>query len=198
MPRVFALTGGQGNGIRLVAKTFAAQGVPCVHADEVFHEVLREATFDLLKGKKDATIEETAALLWTDPKTGQETFERLREATYLRLGDRLREKLAEAPLTCLYAPSLIEMGQHERFRPLVVVVTPYERQIREEMVRGGLSEAEAKARLSWEVPQSQKVLLADFLLDNKGTEEELVKEATWTLEAIRKLYSEDLKAKGPR
>lgn len=197
MSLVFGLTGGQSAGIRQVAKAYKDAGVPCIHADMVFQEILKETAQAILLPNVDPSEEEVTAILWRQVLQVPETFEELQKRTYLRIAERLRHRVAEgAPLICLYAPSLIESGFHVRFRPLVVVVTPYEQQVRDEMARTGLNEAQAKKRLAWETPQSQKVLLADYLLDNKGTEDELLKEALWVLTQIRKKQVSGLKAKG--
>lgn len=184
LSKVFALTGGIGSGLDVVASVFVGAGVPVVDADSLVEATFEEQLVSLF-GKTDKVA--AMATLMTSPREVQEEFvTKMKEALLLRTGEELRAKLTEGhSLVCLLSAYLIEGGNHERFRPLVVVVAPYERQLLNVTMAGGFSEEEARSRIQSQVPQTRKILLADYLLDHKGTEEELRAEASWILSHLR-------------
>jgi dephospho-CoA kinase len=70
-------------------------------------------------------------------------------------------------------PLLFEVGLDQVLRPVVVVSASEATQLSRVMTRDGLSEADARARLSAQLPLAQKRLLADHVLDNDGSREGL-------------------------
>jgi len=70
-------------------------------------------------------------------------------------------------------PLLAETGQAPTFDAVVVVDVPVETQV-ERMVRlRGMTEAEAKARISAQATREQRLAVATHVIDNTGTVEDL-------------------------
>jgi dephospho-CoA kinase len=68
---------------------------------------------------------------------------------------------------------LVEVGRHREMDRLLVVFADDDRtRIARLMARSSLTEVEAKARLAAQMPQLEKVRLADFVVDNSGTPDE--------------------------
>jgi dephospho-CoA kinase len=67
------------------------------------------------------------------------------------------------------AALLVETGGYRRYPRLVVVFCDPDLQLRRLMVRDGLSEPDALARIAAQAPLAQKKLLADYLIDTSGT-----------------------------
>jgi dephospho-CoA kinase len=71
------------------------------------------------------------------------------------------------------APLLVETGMHTAFDVLVVVSATTATQV-ERLMRGrGMSEAAILARIDAQAPLEDKAEVADFLVDNEGTLDEL-------------------------
>ena len=70
-------------------------------------------------------------------------------------------------------PLLVEIGAAKSFDVVVVVDVDPDAQLARLMARNGLSEAEARARMSAQVSREQRLALADFVVRNDGTLEQL-------------------------
>ena len=72
---------------------------------------------------------------------------------------------------------------------LVVVTAPVGEQIRRLLLRDGLSEEDARARIAAQLPQSEKVAEADFVIENTGAPELLRAQVARVLDALQAGYS---------
>ena len=84
---------------------------------------------------------------------------------------------------------MFENKLQDRFRPVVLVTAPEALQISRAQLRNGWTEAETKARIAAQMPLEQKRALADFVIDNGGTLEQMRARAEQVLAEIRKRYS---------
>ncbi len=89
------------------------------------------------------------------------------------------------PFACYEAALLVENGLAEAFRPLVVVGVTLPTQVERLMTRDGLSRTEALARITAQLPLAEKIAMADFVIENDGTEAELLQRTDGVIAAIR-------------
>jgi dephospho-CoA kinase len=194
--RVFGLTGGIGSGKSTVARRFAARGLPVIDADVLAREVVAPGTPGLAEviqafgrsvigpeGHLDRAA--LAARVFGDPQART----RLNGILHPRIRDRFAERRAELdqagePLACYEAPLLVEVGLAESLRPLVVVALDEELQLARVMARDGATEEHARARIAAQLPLSEKVALADYVIDNRGDERDTLAQADRVLDAI--------------
>jgi len=73
-------------------------------------------------------------------------------------------------------PLLVETGMAPMF-PLVVVVHADEETRVKRLINRGMEEADARARIAAQAPEEQRRAIADVLLDNSGSQGELVERA---------------------
>ena len=73
-------------------------------------------------------------------------------------------------------PLLVETGMAPMF-PLVVVVTADIETRVTRVVKRGMDEADARARIKAQAPEEERRAIADVLLDNSGSQDELVEKA---------------------
>ena len=73
-------------------------------------------------------------------------------------------------------PLLVETGMAPMF-PLVVVVHADEETRVKRLIKRGMDEADARARIAAQAPEEQRRAIADVLLDNSGSQGELVERA---------------------
>jgi dephospho-CoA kinase len=78
----------------------------------------------------------------------------------------------------LDAPLLIETGLHRIVSGLVVVSLSRSEQLRRINMRLHLNREEALGRIKAQIPLSQKIRLADFVIDNSGTRKKTKKQVT--------------------
>jgi dephospho-CoA kinase len=198
MSRVFALTGGIACGKSTVSRVFSEAGIPVVDADRIAREVVAPGTRGLQQ-----IIAEFGDVLHPDgtidrPKLGSaillnpEKWERLHEIMFPLIAARstelMQSHLAKHDLVCYDAPTLIEVGMHNRFRPLVVVIAPEYAQLQRLIKRDGFTAEEARARVSSQIPLKDKAKLADFVIENDQTFEELKTRSLNVLAKIRETY----------
>jgi dephospho-CoA kinase len=82
-------------------------------------------------------------------------------------------RLAAAPAVVLMIPLLFEAGLEELCSEVWLVDCDSDQQLGRLIGRDGLSEAEARARIAAQWPLARKRPLADRLIDNRGTPEQL-------------------------
>ena len=85
------------------------------------------------------------------------------------------------------APLLVETGMHTAFEVLVVVSTTVETQVERLLRERGMSEEAVRARIAAQAPLEDKAAVADVLIDNEGTLDELERqvERAWPELAAR-------------
>jgi dephospho-CoA kinase len=71
------------------------------------------------------------------------------------------------------APLLVETGMHTAFEVLVVVSTTVDTQVERLMRERGMSEDAVRVRIAVQAPLEDKAAVADVLIDNEGSLEEL-------------------------
>lgn len=103
-------------------------------------------------------------------------------ALSLERADELRAK--GHPLACYEAALLVENGVAEAFRPLVVVAADENVQLARGIARDRANEDEIRGRIRAQMPLAKKIAVADFVIHNDGTLEELLTKTDDVLDAI--------------
>lgn len=179
------LTGGIGSGKSTVSRLLAERGAVVVDADAIAREVVEPGTPGLAAvvaafGDGVLTAEGAldrpalGALVFADP----EARERLNAIVHPLVRDRAAELAAAAPgdgVVVHDIPLLVESGQGRAggAHDLVLVVETGLDTRLERLVRRGMTEDDARARISVQATDEQRRAVADVVLDNSGTPEQL-------------------------
>ena len=170
------ITGGIGSGKTFLAKLFEALGVPVYNADEEAKrlmnsdtrikkqliELFGEATYK--DGKLDRTF--LAAIVFSD----KEKLELLngivhpiviQEAKDWAERQTSRYSLKEAAL-------LFESGSYKELDYTILVKAPMDVRIQRVIKRDGVTEQQVRERISKQLSDEEKLLLADFVIVNDG------------------------------
>ncbi len=182
--RVIGLTGGIGCGKSLVAQFFAELGALVIDADQLaraaiergsagFDEVI--ATFGdsiLLNGDIDRKV--LAELIFKD-SSAKLKLEKI-------IHPFVREEFEEAVVslkndeTLIYEiPLLIETNSQKRFDKVITVESEYEKRV-ERLRARGLHLSEIDLRIASQATREQREEVADFLIENNGTQDELLRQ----------------------
>jgi dephospho-CoA kinase len=194
--RIFGLTGGIASGKSTVSKLFQRDNIPMVDADEAARAVVapgKPALRDLVHVFGSQILLEDgklnrprlAALIFMDPKKRCALDQIIEGYLMMEINTRLKKAVEGHSLVGFDAALIIEKGHEKEYRPLVVVAATPEVQLQRLQSRDGFNEAEAKARLEAQLPISEKVKLADYVIWNNGTVEELEKQAISVLVRLR-------------
>ncbi len=182
------LTGGIGSGKSTVSRLLAERGAVVVDADAIAREVVEPGTPGLAAVVAafgdgvlgpDGALDRPAlgAIVFADP----EARGRLNAIVHPLVGERAAELAAAVPEDGVVVhdiPLLVESGNARAGRAGVphdiVLVVETDLQTRlERLVRRGMTEDDARARIAVQATDEERRAVADVVLDNSGTPEEL-------------------------
>lgn len=182
-PVVFGLTGGIASGKSFVANLLRRACIPVVDADQVARAVVEPDSIGLeqvVDAFGSEVLQPSGQL--DRAKLGNLVFGN--EEQLKKLNQILQPLIAEEVayqirmhwmLGCRYicydAALLVELGQADSFRPLIVVSCKPETQLARLLARG-LTEDQAKARLASQLPPEDKEAVADLVINTDGTKDE--------------------------
>jgi len=192
MAYVVGLTGGIGSGKSTVCEMFARRGAKIVDADAIVHELQQPGT-EVLKDmvdafgpdicKPDGTLDRPAVgrIVFADPAK-RDILQRI---VWPRVGARVAELVASATdddIVILDVPLMAESTEgSRRFANTIVVVDAAPETQIAHLHAKGISRADAQARMAAQASREERLKLADHVLTNDGTVEELEKQvdALW-------------------
>jgi dephospho-CoA kinase len=193
---VFGLTGGIASGKSTAAARLSARGVPVIDADQLAREVVAPGTeglraivdaFGSVVLAPDGALDRKAlARIAFSDKSALARLNGIAHPLITRLSAHRALELAAAgePLACYEAALIVENGNADAFRPLVVVACPPEMQIARVRVRDPASFEDSMARIRAQKPLSEKVAVADFVVDTGGSIEASTRRVDEILAAI--------------
>lgn len=180
MTAIYGLTGGIAAGKSTVARLFEALGARVVDADQLAREVvfpgsegLAEITQtfgeDVLAADGSLDRKKLGALVFGD----DEKRRALEQITHPRIAQLSMQRMTEiansnAPYGLYEAALLVEKGTYKMMAGLVVVASSDAVQLARVMARDSLDEASARARIAAQMPQSEKVAAAQWVIWNDG------------------------------
>jgi dephospho-CoA kinase len=176
------LTGGIGSGKSTVSRLLAGHGAVIVDADAIAREVVEPGTPGLAAvvdafGPEvlatDGSLERPAlaAVVFGDPKARR----RLDAIVHPLVRARATEVAAAAPPGAVVVhdvPLLVETGQAAAYDLVLVVEADPDTRVAR-LVQRGLTAEDARARMAAQATDEQRRAVADVVLDNSGTPDEL-------------------------
>ena len=179
------ITGGIGAGKSLLATFFRDHGYPVFSADEIAREIVApgspaleevRALFGPSSIRADGTLDR--ALLRQKIAADPALRLKLEAITHPRIQARSQELArdafaAGATLVFYEAPLLFEAKSDRQMDKVICVHAPDEVRIARTRARDGGTREQAEKLLRSQLPQEEKVRLADFAIENAGTEADL-------------------------
>jgi len=181
------LTGGIGSGKSTAARMLRERGAAVFDADVLAREAVAPGTeghqavverfgADVLAPGGELDREALASVVFADPAARRD-LEAIVHPEVRRLFAEGSDAYRDTDLVVvLSAPLLVETGMHSAFDVLVVVAVPVSVQVERLMRDRGMSEAAVRARIDAQAPLEDKAAVADILLDNEGSPEELARQ----------------------
>ena len=173
------LTGGIASGKSTVCGMLQDRGCTIVDADKVAHKLLLKGQpcfgrvveafgVDILDSAGEIDRNRLGAIVFEN----QSLLETLEGIVHPEVIRQILAKLdileKEQPLgkVVVDASLMIESGFYKSFKRLVVVTCRLEQQLERLITRNGLSESQARRRISIQMPLEQKLGFADYVIDN--------------------------------
>jgi len=183
--RIYGLTGGIASGKSEAARRFEEGGIPVIDADAVGHEVLEtdaRVISDVVQafgpsvsfcGRIDR--ERLGRAVFGNAEALARLNGIVHPAIYRAIGEKCAAH-AESGVAAVIvdAALLAEGGKKEAWlEGLILVICPEEVRVRRMVELRGMPEAEARKRIASQTQPESKLPLADWVIDNSGSFEEL-------------------------
>lgn len=195
------LTGGIGSGKTTAARHFAALGARVYHADEVsrhaldpcsdcYGKVVAEFGMDVVQDDGEIDRKKLGEIVFADEEKRRALNGIIHPYVINELLASADRDLAGLPggIAVFEVPLLFETRMDEQMDANIVVTCADESRIARVMERDELPREQVLARMRAQMPEEEKRLRADYVIDNNGTRESL-------LHQVDALYS-TLKAGG--
>jgi dephospho-CoA kinase len=173
------LTGGIASGKSTVGSMLVELGCHLLDSDQLTHQLLepgqtvheavvREFGNQILA--QDGTIDRRilGEIVFQHPESRQKLNSLVHPAVIQRQKDWLEEMAANDPagIAIVDAALMIEVGTYKNYDKIVVVTCRPEIQKQRLLERSGLTNEQIDARIRSQMPLSEKVKYADFVIDN--------------------------------
>jgi len=182
MKRIIGLTGGIATGKSTVTKILQKKGIKVIDADKIAHEMQKKGSPvlvgltdlfgpDILTKEGQLNREHLGSIIFGDVLKK----ELLDAYMFPRIKDELIKLINEANESLIFidVPLLFEAGFDNLVHQSVVIAADESIQIERLMKRNNISRVEALKRISSQMSIKQKVELADIVIENNGSYEEL-------------------------
>ncbi|MFQ6674700.1 MAG: dephospho-CoA kinase [Fidelibacterota bacterium] len=183
------MTGGIGSGKSLASRRMAQLGAYVFDADYEAKKILREnkdVQEDLIQEfgtdilNPDRTVNERKlAVKGFANEENQAILNAIIHPYVFHEIDKQYEKTKEekrAPVFLVDAALIYESGLDQHLDYVIVVTAQYGLRLQRALQEGKLSREEIQKRIDLQLPEESKLQMADFVIDNNGTEENLVQQ----------------------
>jgi len=186
MSLIVAVTGGIGSGKSTAARLFQQRGANLVDTDAIAHELTQpgQQALDQIAAQlgaeylaADGSLDrgKLRSHVFSDPEA-RKILEGILHPP-IRREVETRARASSAPYVLLLVPLLVESGGYRDLAQRVLVVDCNEElQVQRAARRGGLTENQVRAIMRTQATRSQRLALADDLIQNDGTLEELARQ----------------------
>lgn len=187
--RVIGLTGGIGSGKSLVANYFFSLGAEVIDADQLARQAIERgsAGFDEVVAAfgdsilKDGDIDRRALgeIVFADSEK-RKLLESIVHPKVQQSLAQARKSLTEDQILIYEIPLLVETNAKSKFDLVITVEAPIEQRI-ERLKKRGLLLTDIEKRIATQVSSEKREEIADIVIENIGTEEDLLRkvEAIW-------------------
>lgn len=179
---VVAITGGLGSGKTQVSHLFKQEGVPYIDADTIARKLTSQGGdaytairqhfgHIILQPNGDINRQTLRKIIFAQP----EQKEWLEKLLHPLINRRMKEQIAQsnAPYCVVEIPLLAESGKKDWVDRVLVIDCPSKSRIERVKSRDNLSETEIKTILESQVTRSERLAIADEVLENTGSLKEL-------------------------
>lgn len=193
------LTGGIAVGKSNVSKTFMKHNIPVIDADVLAREVVTPGSIGLNKiishfGTSYLNKDETLNRV----KLGDLIFSNKNELNWINntLGPLIDELLIskiellkeqDHSLVIYDAALIIENGNADKYRPLILVGCNKENQILRLMMRNNFTLEQAKARINCQLSLEEKMKYADYFIDTNNEIEKTIKKTESIISLLKQM-----------
>jgi len=195
--KLVGLTGGIASGKSTVAEILKRQGAAIINADVLAREVVepdRQAWTEIVNTFGTAVLQPDRALdrqklraiIFDDPDARKKLESIIHPQVRALAEQRIREHAAAGYAVIVYeVPLLFEGTLQEWLRPVILVACDVDTQRNRLQSRDNLSAAQAQKHIDAQMSLEAKRRLADYVIENNGSLEDLKRQVQAVLEKIK-------------
>ncbi|ACU03619.1 MULTISPECIES: dephospho-CoA kinase [Pedobacter] len=174
------ITGGIGSGKTTICKVFETMGIPVFYADTVAKQLMVtdellmsgvRHTFGTESYAADGTLnnKHIAAIVFNNADELARLNALVHPAVFRAFEVWVKQVPAHVPYVLKEAALLFESGSYKMCDQNILVLAPEAARLQWVMERDGVSAAQVKARMDKQLPDEEKMKLADHLIYNNET-----------------------------
>ena len=195
--KLVGLTGGIASGKSTVAEILKRQGAAIINADVLAREVVepdRRAWTEIVNTFGTAVLQPDRALdrqklraiIFDDPDARKKLESIIHPQVRALAEQRIREHAAAGYAVIVYeVPLLFEGNLQEWLRPVILVACDVDTQRKRLQSRDNLSAVQAQKHIEAQMSLEEKRRLADYVIENNGSLEDLERQVQAVLEKIK-------------
>jgi dephospho-CoA kinase len=195
--KLIGLTGGIASGKSTVARILERLGAAVINADVLAREVVEPGTEawkeivqafgnEVLQPDQTLDRQKLRALIFNQPEARKKLESIIHPRVRALAEERIREHGAAGYAVVVYeVPLLFEGNLHEWLRPVILVACDVDTQRQRLQQRDRLGAAEAQKHIAAQMSLEEKRRLADYVIENNGSLEDLEREVQAVLEKIK-------------
>ena len=195
--KLVGLTGGIASGKSTVAEILARQGAAIINADVLAREVVEPDhqawteivnTFGTAVLQPDRALDrqKLRAIIFDDPAARKKLESIIHPQVRALAEQRIREHAAAGYAVIVYeVPLLFEGNLQEWLRPVILVACDVDTQRKRLQSRDNLGAVQAQKHIEAQMSLEEKRRLADYVIENNGSLEDLERQVQAVLEKIK-------------
>jgi dephospho-CoA kinase len=195
--KLVGLTGGIASGKSTVAKILQSLGAAVVNADDLAREVVEPgheawkeivASFgaDILQSDQTLDRQKLRTLIFNQPEARKRLESIIHPRVRALAEERIRQYAAAGyPVVIYEVPLLFEGNLQEWLRPVILVACDVETQTARLQKRDHLTAADAEKHIAAQMSLKDKRRLADYVIENNGSLEDLERQTQQILEELK-------------
>jgi|YelNatPaOPRAMG01_1025707.scaffolds.fasta_scaffold120583_2 dephospho-CoA kinase len=200
---VVGLTGGVASGKSLVSQVWNKEGAYIIDADQIakelvkpnlpaWKEIVDKFGIEILNEEGSINRKLLASIIFSN----QEKRELLNRILHPRIKEEIQRRIKDISfkdpraIVVIDAPLLIEVGDYREMDRVVLVTSSQEHQMERLQLRDGLKKEEAQRIIDAQKPLSEKLKLADFIISNEGSIEEVKRKAKEVFKELKVIASQ--------
>ena len=195
--KLVGLTGGIASGKSTVAKILQSLGAAIVNADDLAREVVEPgheawkeivASFgaDILQSDQTLDRQKLRTLIFNQPEARKRLESIIHPRVRALAEERIRQYAAAGyPVVIYEVPLLFEGNLQEWLRPVILVACDVETQTARLQNRDHLTAADAEKHIAAQMSLKDKRRLADYVIENNGSLEDLERQTRQILEELK-------------
>jgi len=186
---VLGLTGGISTGKTSVLNEFKKHGIKTISCDEISKKIYKWTNVQKRIKKLFRTLnrKKIAEIIFSDIKK-RKLLEKILHPEIIKELKKQIKLLPTSnfrlPAVIVDVPLLFEVDISEMFEKIIVVYCPENIQIRRLANRDKISDADAKKRIRSQMPMSEKINRADYVVNNSGNFADTKKEIKKILDKL--------------